>query len=556
MAASAWAQPFMYRPGQEFRTVSAETYTLSVQKNGRVDLVLSNLVEVFSNARPMVWLEGDAVPRELDIQGKRSYRDAVKTVLGEGQGMILDGDDGQWVLHTYPSKPFFVAQIVYTNSGKKPVRVRSLHPWHVGGSIGGKIDLGPGSADTRVLTPWALDGGAASADEGRGAWVLAALNPSSGLSVIAGYLAYDGARSEFALERLNAGEEGAYDSFQAAYIFDEPVEVAPGGSVTSGPLYIAVGEPDPLRGMERLAVAMQRSTDGDAVWLPAVSPPAGVTLSGPGDAKKLISTADVSSVDDLEGAVRAVAEMSSRYFVSPWLGTPIAPTIVTGDASRLTPVEEKSLLTQLALLGAAIPVSGGDTTFLGAIAEGASKPAQPIDLFAEGVPRVYALPLESALDDVVVLGVFNWDGEAPEVTVPLASLGLIPNEYYAVYDIWQDRLVGTAQHSLPVSVARGSMALFALRLRAAQPVCLGVAGSITLGADQIESVQWDAPGRVLRGTLKANNAEDALRVLVPESYETKRAEIDGEPVPFRMDGGLLQVMIPSHATACTWRIHF
>lgn len=557
MVAHAAAQPLMYRPSQEHRSLSTDSYTLSIQKNGRIDVVLSNRLELFSNVRPMVWLEGEGTPREMRIRGKHSFRQEVNTVLGRGQGMVLESNDGQWVIDTYPDKPFFVAQIVFRNATKSPVRVRSLHPWHVDPDVKGSIDLGGGGEQVRVLAPWSSNEHTSVGSDAAGSWVIAATGLATQNSLVAGFLAHDDARGEFRLQHAGAAGESR-GAFHAAYRFAAPVELAPGESIASGPLYLAVAETNILEGLERFAAAVARATGGGAAWLPQARDLPSVTPDTPDGARR-IDTAGVELIRDANDAARSYVNAARRYFVAPSLGVPRTPSFAPRNGSSLAHSERQSLLTAFALLGAAIQIpdnSDLNASFLRAISDTPARPARPIDLFQDASPRLLALPLQAPLNDVTVLGVFNWDRLTPELSVPLASLGLVPGEYYVLYDIWKDEILGTARDTVTVAVQPGSMALFALRIMPARPALLGLAHSITMGAARVDGLTWESQRRVLEGNVSASDVPVGVRVLVPATFEARSATIDATPAPFSMHDRVLHLEIASGAKARRWRIEF
>ena len=601
----AGAQPIQYRPGQEMRTLSTDYYTLSIQKNGRIDLVLANMHELFSNVRPLVWLEGEEAPHEMKIHGKRSYRQEVNTVLGQGQGMVLECDEGQWVIHAYPGKPFLVAQIVYVNTGKKAVRVRSLHPWHAGGDVEGGVNLGTDAAGTRVLAPWPDNGDAAPAvtsAAGEGLWTLAAHNPASGLSILAGYLAYDNARGEFAYH--NQSEAPELQMFRADYMFNEPVDVPPGGTLTSGSLYLAVAEVIPQEGLERFAVAVSRANefewnddapphawrtseqseglDAGAEWIARELSPYGwntavaesesgaetvVVAGGPfADTRRspLMYTTGVAAIVSADEAREAVASAARRYFVTPWLGRPLMPPVALGPEAPLSESRRQALLTAFAMLGGVLQISGDPTTFTAAdvatlkrILPLAEKPSRPVDLFADETARVFVTALRAPLAESRVLGLFNWSDTADAMHVGLDTLGLAPSEYYAVYDILQDSYVGTASGALSVSVSAGSVSLYCIMPYSTDPRVIGIAHALNMGNQQFEQIAYDRKAKVLSGVLQPRaDSTCEFRILAPETASAQSVSVSAGVGTMAQEGRLIRVKISETNLAVTWRIQF
>ena len=245
-----------YRPGQEFRSLNSDLYQIEIQKNGRLDVLLSPGEPVFLNVFPMIWFAGDAKPKLLPIDGRWSQRYQVEDPLGVGNGMLIRFKSCEWSIHAYPSKPFLAVQVAFINTRKKPVAVSQLMPWCIGPPKKGALTLGPATANATILEnsmtgeSGLVRGSAASAVN------LAVFNPVTGRSLIAGFVTQNRARNEITLSRSPKAEETTFDRMRAVCVFDPPVVVEPGGRLESDVLYIALAEPNPLEGLERYAGAL------------------------------------------------------------------------------------------------------------------------------------------------------------------------------------------------------------------------------------------------------------------------------------------------------------
>ncbi len=245
----------VHRPGHEFRSINTDRYELSIQRRGAVDISLLAGEPVFENVVPMVWLDGDDAPRSLRMEGDSTARWPVSDALGEGQGLVVPGRNSEWRLNTYPVQPFLTARLEYVNTGSEPVHVRALLPWSLRNGDG-RFSLGPGSDRAQVLTaettetrrPAKLEGGGASE------WYLAAYNSSTRRSAIAGFLTQRYGENRVTLQRSDEDQQ-AYGRFEAATVFDPPVELQPGEAIESEMFYIGIAEDSPFRGLERFANA-------------------------------------------------------------------------------------------------------------------------------------------------------------------------------------------------------------------------------------------------------------------------------------------------------------
>ncbi len=245
---------------KEYRSLNTDLYKISIQKNGQVDVFLANDTPVITDAFPMIWFDGEAEPERLKTSGKWTERLAVEDKLGQGQGVIHQHGGWEWSLRAYPTRPYFAVQLGYTNQSKKPVRVKALLPWCVGAPGKGMLLLGPGTNEARILSgtasgaPGAAQGAADSND------VIAVLNAATGQSLIAGFITQDHARGLLDIAQPVAEKKkapSALGRFRAISEFNPPIELAPGASLYSEVLYLAISEPEPAVGLQRYARAVQ-----------------------------------------------------------------------------------------------------------------------------------------------------------------------------------------------------------------------------------------------------------------------------------------------------------
>lgn len=252
----AHAQLFQ-RGKKELRTTSAGSYQLSVQKNGRVSVLLSSEEAVFENAGPMIWFEGENAPRAIDVAGRESGREDVSDALGKGQGMTLQNDECTWSLRVYPAEPYFAVQAAFTNTRKESVRVKMLSPWTAGDGTRGGMSMGPGTTQCQVLEGGSMfpgDVSVAAIRRGAGdcVWNMAAYNGQNGRSIVAGFLTYTSGYGRLRMvQPESGGDDRWFGLFAAECVYDPPVTLEPGQQLVSEPLYIAVAEENVFQGLER-----------------------------------------------------------------------------------------------------------------------------------------------------------------------------------------------------------------------------------------------------------------------------------------------------------------
>ncbi len=252
----------LYRPGQTLRTMSTDDCDISINKNGAVDVRLTAGLPVFEDARPMVWMDGEDAPKPMSLSGRASTRFSFKDQLGEGNGMALIRKECEWQLHVYPSKPFLTVRVIYTNTGRSPVRVRALLPWTVGPGKKTGISLGVPAEQLQLLggggSPYAGDGGRPSLTQGiaDSAWMVAAYAPGTGRSLIAGFLSAQRGVPRMAIApNVTPGTIGL-STFTASCVYDPPIEVQPGGRLESETLYLSIAETSIHEGLERYGHAV------------------------------------------------------------------------------------------------------------------------------------------------------------------------------------------------------------------------------------------------------------------------------------------------------------
>src|SRR5690606_8527763 len=120
----------------------------------------------------------------------------------------------------------------------KPVKVRALLPWCMGGKVDGGLSLGPRTGDARVLRyPDQRGGGTGPIIETLQAatssdWLTALVNPSNGQSVVMGFLS-----AEQAWPRIDLGYTtdvpDPLNPIRAHPPYEPALELAPGERLDS-----------------------------------------------------------------------------------------------------------------------------------------------------------------------------------------------------------------------------------------------------------------------------------------------------------------------------------
>lgn len=560
---SAAAGPLMYRPEREYGSISGDIYELTVQKDGRANVTLVGGEPVFTNAFPMVLLEGDAKPEPLDLDGRKSARIALNDPLGRGNGMVFKKGNCEWHVRTYLTRPFLAVQVVFTNTKHKPVKVKMLMPWCVGDPARGVVSLGPGTDRTVILENGDVFHNADARQrlrvgESLSYWHSACYNAATGRSLVAGFLTQDLARTEIYIRRSEEAKPTEFDVFRAVSVFEPPVEVASGGTLASEVLYLSVAAASPFEGLEEYgrAIAALNKGKGAERYLP-------LKYAAPHSVPAVAEWGKTEGKPS--GCVELLTDAIGHYYLWPILrgNAPERPAVE--DVSAITWNQTVCWVTGRALTGGMLPLPKPDPTTQGPLAAVLRKlspqlgePARPADLFETEQPRVWALRFRRPSGEWNIVAVFNWNSEPEEVPLYVTRLGLDPTGYYTVYDFWRDVYYGTAQGKIALAVPPGSVCLLGVRPYEPHPMLLSVDWAFTQGAMELETLEWDSTRKQIRGAFDGEPDTDyGLRVLVPDPYAFVAVSALPNETRAELHGNVLRIAIHCvQPGAVTWVAEF
>lgn len=184
---------------------------------------------------------------------------------------------------------------------------------------------------------------------------------------------------------------------------------------------------------------------------------------------------------------------------------------------------------------------------------------RPIDLFQEGPPRQWYLPLRTKVGDWTVAALFNWDEDAPvELHTPLTAIGLNNDNLYTVYDFWAGQYLGLIEKTLRVEVPPEGVRLLGLRRYERRPMLVASSRHYTQGASDHTALDWNHEGGILSGTFAGIKDETCtLSILVPEPWVLKTATSSVEVVAQKQEGMLLTLSLrPTAVGDVTWKVTF
>jgi len=561
----------LYRPGQEQRTVTASTYQISVQKNGRIDVSLLNGEAVFSNAYPAILIEGESEWMELDIASRYTFREPVNDVLGQGQALIMAKGNCEWAIRTYSTLPFFTVEAVFINTTKKPVRVLATSPWTTGDTRKpGGLWLGETTQEAVGLVFDEQPEGFVRSDLTRGVpfrstWHTGVYNEEAGRSLIAGFVELTPDEPAFTFDRLEDGEgNDSIELFQSMTTFEESVEVPPGERLKMPLVYFAVSESDPLVGLRRFGQALGRY-NGVRVERSAVdSEESKMAIASArffqgerGESARLHPKAPASweeAVDALTGAARLFH--LNPYFWRADIGSAHVELNALTDAQRVAWIAGLALsgsVTNDDLARDSEPINTRLSRFVPSL----DRPAQPVDLFRNKRPQIWSYPLDDAGEHVVV-GLFNWKSDAASVIdLDFAELGLAHDAFYTAYDSLPRRYLGTASERLRVEVPPGSVRIMSLRRHVDWPSVLTF-GDYFLTKSAGDESAWDARTNTLSGTVHSEGDQPVrIGVLVPEAFGTVTSSSDNVRVEWQDNERVLMMYVSEiDGKPLNWRVAF
>lgn len=278
------------------------------------------------------------------------------------------------------------------------------------------------------------------------------------------------------------------------------------------------------------------------------------------------------------GCVDTLSNAAHRYFMASNVWVPdqdcayfgFPETRARWGLTDKTPslTEEQSLawLTGAALTGGIVKIGDAFTDLsekqvqiLSRLLPTARTPARPVDLFERDIPCIWSLPINSAIGQWGIVGVFNWDANASQkIPVSFTALGLDANTFYTVYDFWKDTYYGLAKDKLAVDIGPGSVRLLGLRRYEDRPMFLATDRHFTQGATDFKKVEWNPTARTLSGTFDGvENTDYNLRVLVPEQYKVANVTVSTGDPAISQDGLVLKIAFHCAAQGTvTWTVQF
>ena len=145
--------------------------------------------------------------------------------------------------------------------------------------------------------------------------------------------------------------------------------------------------------------------------------------------------------------------------------------------------------------------------------------ARPVDVFDRDIPRIWSICTDGT-PTRVVLGVFNWDRESTEITVPLEKLGLAADQAHEGWEYWSNKRLTEIKGELKLTLPATSCMMLVLRPSSPAPMVLSSARHVLQGLLEVSGETWNAEKKTLSGKLQVvGNDPGELRIVLPNNGE-------------------------------------
>lgn len=239
------------------------------------------------------------------------------------------------------------------------------------------------------------------------------------------------------------------------------------------------------------------------------------------------------------GSLNAIRNTLSRFWMHGrlWLNDPDC-LLARDSETALTADEVRTLATVIALCGGMALDSDNlarltpeRRALISFLLPPLGRPAVPLDLFAEEMPRLFALDCGMHR----LLGVFNWDDEPREIHAPL------PEQPAHAFEAWSKAYLGVHQGQISVRIPAHGCALLALRSALDRPQLVGSTFHVGQGVLEVASESFAGDTLVL--SLKPVAAkEGTLYLHLPPSFRQAPPRVEGADADAAPgDAGLLAI---------------
>ena len=124
----------------------------------------------------------------------------------------------------------------------------------------------------------------------------------------------------------------------------------------------------------------------------------------------------------------------------------------------------------------------------------------PVDFLENDPARIWKLDYKIDGEAFTVVGLFNWEDKEVTIDVTLERLGLDPQDTYAGFEFWENKVVGPFVNKISSTLPGRHSEIISLQKTGDRPLLLGTSRHVTQGAVDLKMLQWNAPDKVWSGT--------------------------------------------------------
>jgi Melibiase/Alpha galactosidase C-terminal beta sandwich domain len=209
-------------------------------------------------------------------------------------------------------------------------------------------------------------------------------------------------------------------------------------------------------------------------------------------------------------------------------------------------------------------------------------PILPVDLFSRGTdmpmwdifkhttpddyihnyPEILDLKVNAPSGVYDVAGMTNWRSWATTRELAFADkLGLNPEASYAVFDFWQQKLLGVFKRRMDVTIEPHDTRVLLIHPILNRPQLVGTSRHIT-GAYSIRALAWEGSKNRLRGTSETvPGADYVLWFYVPDGFTVARVRASSPgtreiPARHELKGNSLMMSFGGQRDSVDWEVQF
>ncbi len=251
----------------------------------------------------------------------------------------------------------------------------------------------------------------------------------------------------------------------------------------------------------------------------------------------------------------------------------------------VTDAEARTLVSFVALSGVAYPIASvmpelpeSRVRFLQVTMP--TLPILPSDLFSRGTearwdtfrtikledyihnfPEILDLKVNFSAGEYDVVGLTNWHSTGANRAIDLTDkLGLAPNASFAVFDFWNQKLLGVFQHTLAVQIDPHDTRVLSIHPLQQHPQLVGISRHIS-GTYALHDLSWDPSKNTLRGISDSVPGDAySLWIYVPSEFTVSGVSADSAnqqlSVEKQSGGSGLKITFKGVPQPVHWAIRF